>query len=1027
MAITVTPLAGSGRVNTEERNTGEPFCYLLEIEDARILLDCGSRDWEANDESAFYYEKKLREIAPTIDLVLLSHASTKHSGFYAYAYTHYGLKCPAYCSLPVKELARLSTLEDIIGWRGERDIEGLHNDDELWCVPTREENRAAWTSVKDVRYHQPQHLYGKLRGVTITAYSSGHTLGGTLWKIRAPSVGTILYAVGINHMKERHLDGTALIRGDQGGLTVHEQLVRPGLVITDSERGDCVNAKRKDRDAALLDQHWTYIRDKDPSFRIPLCLISNTGTDMLKFVRGLMEFFGGATAAGDNSREEAERRYKENRGVLDFKTLNIFTSVDALEAAYPGTPKLVLAVPYSMSYGGSRRLFHSFSNNPGNAIVLTSRGAPGSLARDLFDRWNDKQNDKWGSGKLGEAVQGDWNITITEHSKVPLLGEELEAYQATERINREQEAARQAADSRRRRMMEADAQEEDDEEDDFEGDSSSDEDDKVVEKEEQQKEEDGNGLQQISYDIYLKGHSTRGATSFFKSAQGSAPRFRMFPFNDIKRKMDSYGEVIDAESWVSRGRELERQAIEQDQEHEAKRRKMEEEADATPLEPPSKYISENVEVGVNCQVMYIDLEGLNDSRAIKNIMPRLNPRKMILVGGTQTSSNSLINAFEAISAMTKDIYVPNMGETIKIGEHTHSYTFTLGDSLVNNVHMAPFEDFVVGHAIGKMAYHEEALVPTFEVATSAAQETTANVPTSLYIGDMKLTSLKAKLVGLGLSAEFGGEGPLPMFLSGDISSDKVLVFIAGLTNTLLSVPYVEPLSETLKTSGWGVAQLLTSSSGYGFAHGSLERDVSEISNAVTELRKQGKKKVVIMGHSTGSQDVLHYLISNGEREGVEAAICQAPVSDREAIDDTIKSYIPLARKMIDEGRQEEAMPREACKWFATPITAYRFFSLFAEGGQDDYFTSTLPSSTFEENFSKVKTPLALIFSGADQFVPEYVDKNSLAKRMQDSSKGGVKLSTVVPDAKHDYEGGLEGSKPTLKLIDTVKNFIEEYA
>ncbi|MBP0685696.1 hypothetical protein J8J21_21875, partial [Mycobacterium tuberculosis] len=84
-------------------------------------------------------------------------------------------------------------LEDIIGWRGERDIERLHNDDELWCVPTREENRAAWTSVKDVRYHQPQHLYGKLRGVTITAYSSGHTLGGTLWKIRAPSVGTILY------------------------------------------------------------------------------------------------------------------------------------------------------------------------------------------------------------------------------------------------------------------------------------------------------------------------------------------------------------------------------------------------------------------------------------------------------------------------------------------------------------------------------------------------------------------------------------------------------------------------------------------------------------------------------------------------------------------------------------------------------------------------------------------------------------------------------------------------------------------
>ena len=103
----------------------------------------------------------------------------------------------------------------------------------------------------------------------------------------------------------------------------------------------------------------------------------------------------------------------------------------------------------------------------------------------------------------------------------------------------------------------------------------------------------------------------------------------MFPFADTKRKMDSYGEVIDAERWMSRGREMERQAAERDLEHEAKRRKMEEEADATPVEPPSKYISEEVDVEVRCQVVYIDMEGLNDSRAIKNIMPRLNPRKVV--------------------------------------------------------------------------------------------------------------------------------------------------------------------------------------------------------------------------------------------------------------------------------------------------------------------------------------------------------------------------------------------------------------
>lgn len=257
MAITLTPLSGSGSVKEGDINDkSEPFCYLLEVDDARILLDCGSRDWESDSSHSFKYESTLKDIAPTIDLLLISHSSSKHCGLYAYAYTHFGLKCPAYCSLPVKELARLSTLEDIIGWRNERDINNKvkNEGNEIWCVPTREENRAAWSTVKDVRYHQPQHLYGKLRGVTITAYSSGHTLGGTLWKIRAPSVGTILYAVGLNHMKERHLDGTVLLRGDSaaGGLAVHEQLIRPGLVITDSERGDCINAKRKDRDAALL-------------------------------------------------------------------------------------------------------------------------------------------------------------------------------------------------------------------------------------------------------------------------------------------------------------------------------------------------------------------------------------------------------------------------------------------------------------------------------------------------------------------------------------------------------------------------------------------------------------------------------------------------------------------------------------------------------------------------------------------------------------------------------------------------------
>ena len=86
--------------------------------------------------------------------------------------------------------------------------------------------------------------------MTITPFNAGHTLGGTIWKIRSPAVGTIIYAVNMNHMRERHLDGTVLISG--AGGTVFESLARPDLFITDAERANVIGSRRKDRDAALI-------------------------------------------------------------------------------------------------------------------------------------------------------------------------------------------------------------------------------------------------------------------------------------------------------------------------------------------------------------------------------------------------------------------------------------------------------------------------------------------------------------------------------------------------------------------------------------------------------------------------------------------------------------------------------------------------------------------------------------------------------------------------------------------------------
>ena len=48
-----------------------------------------------------------------------------------------------------------------------------------------------------------------------------------------------------------------------------------------------------------------------------------------------------------------------------------------------------------------------------------------------------------------------------------------------------------------------------------------------------------------------------------------------------------------------------------------------------PAEPPSKFIRTIVEVQMACRLLFVDMEGLNDGRAVKKIAAHVNPRKMV--------------------------------------------------------------------------------------------------------------------------------------------------------------------------------------------------------------------------------------------------------------------------------------------------------------------------------------------------------------------------------------------------------------
>jgi len=127
----------------------------------------------------------LYRIAPSIDLVLLSHGDLAHSGLFAYAFARWGLRASTYTTLPVQAIARIAILEEVTALRMEEDVNPPKQIEELLPIkveedameevlhesvpsgkngvriPTIEEVNDAFESITTLRYSQPTHLTGQ--------------------------------------------------------------------------------------------------------------------------------------------------------------------------------------------------------------------------------------------------------------------------------------------------------------------------------------------------------------------------------------------------------------------------------------------------------------------------------------------------------------------------------------------------------------------------------------------------------------------------------------------------------------------------------------------------------------------------------------------------------------------------------------------------------------------------------------------------------------------------------------------------
>ena len=426
-------------------------------------------------------------------------------------------------------------------------------------------------------------------------------------------------------------------------------------------------------------------------------------------------------------------------------------------------------------------------------------------------------------GEVVRPVNGDSGIGPKEmqvKNRVKLSEEELKAYEDALQAAKEKAAQRKALLARTRRRLEADDEDDDDDDSDSDDELGNDEfgefptgeagglsrkrgftaafEDEVA------KGATNDGTQ-VSFDIFLKGNASR-VTSFFGSKaeqtdanaaageSGAGVRYRMFPFQEKRRRIDAYGEAIDVGRWLTKKHELEEKENDQSGQGETadKLQRAKTQAQKEKEAAPSKFVVGTVTLQIQCGLAYVDMDGLNDARALKTLLPQLHPRRLIMVNADSTTREDMRLSLHSVKAMTKDIWAPCLGFSVSIGESTVALTVNLGDTLVSGLRLSQFEDFEVAYLRSAFKVSDQSSLPTLEGVQDQATEAKAEeeemetpdpegdaedgevrpkpqqpvsisakaiLPT-IFIGDLKLSSLKAHLAVSRIAADFAGDGLL---------------------------------------------------------------------------------------------------------------------------------------------------------------------------------------------------------------------------------------------------------------------------
>ncbi|XP_027110294.1 cleavage and polyadenylation specificity factor subunit 2 isoform X1 [Coffea eugenioides] len=684
-SVQVKPLCGVYNEN--------PLAYLVSVDGFNFLVDCG---W--NDHFDTSLLEPLSRVAPTVDAVLLSHSDTLHLGALPYAMKKLGLSAPVFATEPVYRLGLLTMYDQYLSRKQVSEFD----------LFTLDDIDSAFQNITRLTYSQNYHISGKGEGIVIAPHVAGHLLGGTVWKITKDGED-VIYAVDFNHRKERHLNGTVL-----------ESFVRPAVLITDAYNALNNQPSRRQRDQEFLDAIMKTLRADgnvllpvDTAGRVlelilileqfweqhklayPIFFLTYVSSSTIDYVKSFLEWMSDSIA-------KSFEHTRDNAFLL--RHVKLLINKSDLESV-PDGPKVVLASMGSLEAGFSHDIFVEWVSDTKNLILFSERGQFGTLARML------------------QADPPPKAVKVTMSKRVPLVGEELAAYEEEQNRIKKEEALKASLikeeESKASLRTELPVN------------------DQMV--------LDANNTHSSSNAIGQRSEAFRDVLidGFLPPSTSVAP---MFPFYDCSSEWDDFGEVINPDDYVTKDVNMDQMLMPVDGDLAGK---LDEGSVSLILDTtPSKVVSTELTVQVKCSLIYMDFEGRSDGRSIKSILAHVAPLKLVLVHGSAEATEHLKQ--HCLQHVCPHVYAPQIEETIDVTSDLCAYKVQLSEKLMSNVLFKKLGEYEIAWIDAEVGKTENGMLSLLPLSSPAPPHKT------VLVGDIKMADFKQFLASKGVQVEFAG-------------------------------------------------------------------------------------------------------------------------------------------------------------------------------------------------------------------------------------------------------------------------------